>query len=463
MPSTSRLATASVVLAAAAFAGNCDARAQPTIMEHRLVVGVNDALGVTHGEIEAVINRMNAVLQQRNTDDDVACAGVQFRLVDLIAKPDIPRTGELGAVLANARNFNSSINVVIVETSICPPAVNPIGCGQLGREGFNVEFRSDPDRDGTLWAHERGHNVGLRHSNGTPPDPALSDIRRLMNNVINEQSVVVRQAECVAFRAAMFASTVPISGTSGGGAVTPPATPQPNPGSGGGGSAAVGRIVLATLTPRAREVLIDVPAEGTPIERILALSPADIDAIRSALDSENLEIVRRAVNVLGLVGTSDDVARIDRILRRPVRDMLMDLAPAERAQIRSLVAMKVNATGSLSRIAHRTGSIEATRILETSANPETSISLVGSASAPHFRRTAIIELASVGNKEAADALGRVLARNDALRGAGPSMARFSLTPEEVTAIQTLSITAQTIAPTDMRRLLDLQTSTPLRR
>jgi hypothetical protein len=354
--------------------------------EHRLTVAVSSELeDVADQDLDDAVVFANRALARRDQTWDVACDRARFRLARVVRRPGVPLSGELASVLQGARAIDPAVGVVVVENVTCPGAVNPIGCGQRGAEGFNLRLR-DAARDGTLLAHERGHNMGLRHSVDEPERPEGDrSIARLMNPTIDASSTGLVDRECRAFGRRPFASTVAVAGE-------PPAAAEEEL------AAAAPDETPDWLTEGARRVLVDTPVEGVPIEVVLRLSPSDVESVRRAALSGDPELTLRAVNVLRALGRPADVEAFSQVIERaPPREQARDAG--ERARSRAMTAAKIQAAAGLADLA-LAGSQVATQALARYAEPRRASEAAGSA-ATRFRWNVLLSLAVVPGGEGA--------------------------------------------------------------
>jgi len=171
---------------------------------------VNAIASIDNGAADAILLAMTNVVALADSATDVACTqGLQAQVPDQELLPLVfNREGEiqplpgprviadrasLAAVLANPGV--TTVDLIM----FCEGAFRGFsGCAENPGDSFAVirptfSFPISPERltriEGTLWAHEYGHNMGLSHRNDDP--------RALMNASITDDTVELNAGECV--------------------------------------------------------------------------------------------------------------------------------------------------------------------------------------------------------------------------------------------------------------------------
>ena len=144
---------------------------------------------ITNAQADQAFGDKGAVLILNDGPGDVAC-GVSFERtgnVTSFATGDgaIDSSAEFNAVIG----LNGNVKVVNAINFCSSFAPNIIGCAPRPGTSYAV-VRVAQNVEGLLWAHEYGHNKGLRHRN---------NVNAVMNPTITTSSRRVNQAECNAF------------------------------------------------------------------------------------------------------------------------------------------------------------------------------------------------------------------------------------------------------------------------
>ncbi len=137
-----------------------------------------------------ILSNMTTVLRINDGPGDVACK-VRFRRKGGVAPfttgdGSIDSSAEFNAVIALPGEVKT-VRFINWCSTLIP---NVIGCAPRPGQSFTV-VRITPNLEGILWAHEYGHNKGLRHRN---------DPNAVMNPTIGPTRRRVNSTECAAFR-----------------------------------------------------------------------------------------------------------------------------------------------------------------------------------------------------------------------------------------------------------------------
>ena len=158
---------------------------------HSLHVSRFHTTSLSQARIDRIINDMGQILRAEDGPNDAPC-NVNFS-----------RSGVVGTFttgdgsLDNPQELDDAFALpgrvkVVNQVRWCSgaPAPNAIGCAlRPGNSIVLVPFRTN--EEGVLWAHEFGHNQGLRHRRGR---------NLLMNNSINPAMREISRSECNSFR-----------------------------------------------------------------------------------------------------------------------------------------------------------------------------------------------------------------------------------------------------------------------
>jgi len=141
-------------------------------------------------------------LAQADSDDDFACAEDfnQLPLVNNAGPATYALSGSVGTYNGNANISSESIFDAVIATPGYVKVVNSItwcggfganiiGCAPVGGTSMMV-VRMGGSAEGSLWAHEYGHTVGLYHR---------ADSKGIMNATWNGNQDEVTSTECTAF------------------------------------------------------------------------------------------------------------------------------------------------------------------------------------------------------------------------------------------------------------------------
>jgi len=394
---------------------------------HRLSVAANPGLYVTSAEVDEIIAEMNNTMASSAYPWDEACQEVKFeRLGAVVQHPALMITGTHAELFRNLREIAPSAHVLVV-TGIKCSGVQAAGCGPIGTEPMIVG--QYPDLNAQLWLHERGHNVGLKHSAEGPlmAESFAPEIgRRFMFWMLGIGHVGKSAEECKAFRTASFTSVIPDpprrvvranllalaetrspSFSAEAFAVVastdtlpstkelvvsqaPPPTPQPSLSFDAEFAKAAAE---ANLTPQAYRIVGAPWVDGAPIEAIKNLSETDLDSVRQVLRGSPNRYWSQAIGVLGVAGSANDVPLIKSALDLPM-PAVGPVADRETIRaVRNLTSIKLAAPLALGILANRTKSSQAVDILKETSNLDRSTSLVGRDTAPSLSKSALSALA----------------------------------------------------------------------
>ena len=132
---------------------------------HRFGVSRYRTSSLTTADADRILRDASTILQRKDGSDDVATQ-VEMRRVG-----NVGVFGAGNGVISSNSGFRQvlrqrgSIHVVNAINWCGDPGTGIIGCAPIGGGDF-VVVRFTPSMEGTLWAHEFGHNQGLRHRNG---------------------------------------------------------------------------------------------------------------------------------------------------------------------------------------------------------------------------------------------------------------------------------------------------------
>jgi hypothetical protein len=394
---------------------------------HRLSVAANPGLYVTSAEVDEIIAEMNKLMASSAYPWDEVCEEVKFeRRGEVIQHPALMITGTHAELFKNLKEVAPSAHVLVV-TGINCSGVQAAGCGPIGTEPMIVG--QYPDFNAQLWLHERGHNVGLKHSGEGPlmAESFAPEIgRRFMFWMLGIGHVGKSAEECKAFRTANFASVspdlprramrsnllalaetqlAPFSAEAFAVVASPevlppsrellvaqgsPAMAQPSPSFDAEFAKAAAE---ANLTPQAYRIIGAPWVDGAPIEAIKKLSEPDLDSVRQVLRGSPNRYWSQAIGVLGVAGSAQDVTLIKSALDLPMPAVDPAADRETIRAVRNLTSIKLAAPLALGILANRTKSSQAVDILKDTSNLDRSTGLVGRDTATTLSKSALSALA----------------------------------------------------------------------
>lgn len=340
---------------------------------HRLDVA--SPLVITDAEVKDLAREMTAWMAVRITNFawDVACPDVVFIPGGPVRKIDASDSGTYDALVKELRAKAPGANVMFVSNiEDCSGVPGAIGCGAVGDEPFVVvAYRP---YDSLLWLHERGHNVGLGHAG---IDPAEQNVeQRIMYPSVSETSVGKTGSECGNYVTPPNAlvSVEKKSAASAPAAALAPAASS-SPAADGDYSSVVDamrkRIADAReksgLTKRAYEVVALPWVHQVPVEAIRQLDDNDLKSVRGLFDKPLNPFQVQAIRTLSIIGNADDVALIEKALKKPMPAVSSD-SEAGRQALRTARQIKLVAPEALGLLASRTKSTTAIETLKETAD-----------------------------------------------------------------------------------------------
>ncbi|SDH55843.1 hypothetical protein SAMN05444748_101695 [Variovorax sp. OV700] len=394
---------------------------------HRLVVAANPDLRVANAEVDKIIDEMNKTMATSAYPWDEACIAVRFeRRGNVIQDSNLLDAGTHAELFENLRTFAPSAQVFVVSGINCS-GVLAAGCGPIGKEPMIVG--QYPDLNAQLWLHERGHNMGLKHSGESPSlsksvDPAIG--RRFMFWMLGIGHVGKTAEECKAFQATKLSSVVQdlpspavpasladiaISRSSshffqastamaapvkflGADTVIAQASPPAEAQTAASFDAELTRAAAqANLTLPAFQIIGAPWVDGAPVDAIKNLSERDLDSVRGLLKGSPNRFWSQALGVLGIAGSAADVELIKSALEFPM-PAVGPAADLETVRaVRNLTSIKLAAPLALGVLANRTKSSQAVDILKETSNLDRSMTLMGRGAGTSLSKTALSALA----------------------------------------------------------------------
>ena len=157
---------------------------------HRLTVARYRGTRLANSEANRIIGDMGDLLQRNDGAGDISCDVGFAKNGDVILFSNygtINSEAQLTAVLA------LPYHVKVVDNINYCSSLKPgtIGCAPIGINGHSIVVERYRFNEGVLWAHEIGHNKGLRHRDGP---------NNVMNSSITRSAFRVSDAECNALR-----------------------------------------------------------------------------------------------------------------------------------------------------------------------------------------------------------------------------------------------------------------------
>ena len=156
---------------------------------------------LANADADSILAQANTVLQVSDGSDDTACP-IQLQRSGAVT---VFNTGN--GLIASQADFNAvaTPNVSVVNAiSWCNGAAGPglsiIGCGQTPGNSFVVVRLGS--NEGSLWAHEFGHNKGNSHRSGA---------NNLMNPSLDGTTRRVNQTECNAYLSSTGVAPAPVT------------------------------------------------------------------------------------------------------------------------------------------------------------------------------------------------------------------------------------------------------------
>jgi hypothetical protein len=389
------------------FAVICGLAMEPvhaqTIELHRLTVASNPAWKVSNAEVDSIILQMNTIVSGSSYNWDVPCPRVQFaRKGNVIGDSRLLLSGTYSDLASNLSANQPSANVMIVAGIFCPITI-AAGCGDIGTEPL-IAGRA-PGFDAQLWLHERGHNVGLRHSKEKPmTDTQVSqmDGMRIMFWQLGKGHVGKTSWECNQFSTNHFASTVEVQAGARVAAVNSPVAPvrlvsqNTSPGQNSAVAAPNQKDLEEAkglkLTVSAFNVVGAPWVEGIPFDAIKALSASDLESLRGMMKGAPNHYWPQTIQILSVVGDVTDVERITNALTLPIPKVASGNGVDNTSRLRDLLIIKLTAPTALGILANRTQSDSAVGLLAKTTDMNAAQKLVGTGAAESLSRSALTAL-----------------------------------------------------------------------
>lgn len=407
------------------------------IHQHELTVATNPSLAMENEDVDLTISRMNALMGSTSYPSwDVACSNVRFvRKGDVIKDTRLHAAGTYPQLQRELARYVPMANVLLVGGINCGDTVLAAGCGDIGREPLIAAVHSSYDDQ--LWVHERGHNVGLKHSAERP----AVDVAVVPNIGMNVMFWKLGQGhtgkdadECRQFAAANFTSVVPVGGqTPDGSTLHSPVRAQH-----------LAQMTTQTAKPFDAPKLpppMDVPdhgvltteayrvvaipwVDGVPFAEIRNLKTPDVDSIRQLLQGEISEFWAQAISALAVVGKGEDLTLIRRPLAMPMPQVTTGSTMQDRRKVRALVRAKLSAPVAIGLWANRFKSDSAVEALENVANVDGARASIGEPAAESLSKQALTGLSVANTARAQGYLDQVLkaqAMKDGQKSRWPSL------------------------------------------
>lgn len=403
---------------------------------HKLRVAAHPSVDITNEDVDEIIMKMNDQMRATSYPWDPACADVRFaRDGDVLRNNNLLTAGTFENLNKNRNDFARDYNVVAVLGVYCAGVV-AAGCGPVGAEPVIVKFLGGPSAyyNPQLWLHERGHNVGLKHSAESPvQDGAVnSEIgKRFMFWQLGDGHVGKTYDECMAFRRSELrsiahesipeirrASSLPkemvaLASMMPGASALVDSEPQSIP------SASVlptdDEIAarMQGLTPRAYRVIAAPWVGSYPKEAVAELDDTDLNSIRQLLSRPNAPYVSQAVQVLGERGSRDDIPLLQSWVETPLPAAIPgDNSKENRDAMRQLKQAKIAAPSALSQLAQRLSSDTAIEILKNASSAAAVVAPADPAVTAAAQKSAIFGLSTINKENAQDYVKSVIRLQD---------------------------------------------------
>lgn len=354
---------------------------------HKLHIAASRELRFTNAEADRIISAMNNIVRKSDYSWDVACTKIRFeRDGDVFSDISI-QGGSISAVVNQVRPKFPKVNMVIVSSMICGSVSGAIGCGNIGSEpAMMLPNQGD---DGQVWAHERGHNVGLHHSaeNGDPKGSEEDVYDRVMYWQAGTRHWGLTQPECDAYYNSRLGSVVTEAAESAAGAEASTSTDSPPPESDFG------------LTPAALDAVKSV-MDSYPIDKIKALNETDLASLRKMLDGDANMYTARAMYILAYRGVVNDIEIIGKPLSTEMPELPENPDQKSIVQMRFSLQAKLAAPGAIGVLGNVTKDQKAAEILQHYAALENAEKVAGKDSARAISVAALEGLVTMHTPEA---------------------------------------------------------------
>lgn len=380
------------------------------ITVHNLTVAAQTTLFVKNDEVDKIIAEMNRLIAAKSYSWDVACPTILFqRSGGVISNDNLLTYGKYSELKSNLAQFVPAANVMVVSGIDCL-GETAMGCGVPGEEPLAAGQRQG--YDAMIWLHERGHNVGLRHSAEAPADETNTrqDVAlRFMFWTFGKGHVGKTATECSYFEnsklpsvTTRFAATPANPSNAGSpsyqfaaGSEKSDAAQDVDP------SAALAEAgQKAGLTQAAFNVVGFPWLERAPLEFIRVLHAEDLNSIRAIFNELPNQFWPQGVQTLGFVGNGDDALIIQRALGYPMPAVSAESSNDVIQQMRILLQTKLAAPKALGILAKRTNSNAAVEALISAAGIEQAERLIGPVSANSLSKNALNGLAIADTPQA---------------------------------------------------------------
>jgi hypothetical protein len=345
---------------------------------HQLQVRRFTTATLSNVQAATILASARTVLQMNDGPGDVACSVTMSRggAVTVFADGD-------GSIDSEAE-FDTLYNLpghvkVVNQINRCDGLIpNVLGCAQTPGNSL-VVVRTMANREGSLWAHEFGHNQGLRHRN---------DANALMHETLFSTNKRINAGECDAFK-----TLAPLS------LVASVVMPQDNE------AGHKSEPNLKNVKRFVRQVFV----HGVPYDQASEYDSSAVPTLLEMLnDSAEEAYWPNIVVVMGIIG---DESAVDPLISFIEEDIEDDI---EGRLSREHYAAKTSALMALGYLINKTGNQQALDYLKESVDPQVWAARDITGTAPFqvstternrdLSKYSILGLAVSGHPEAAEAL-----------------------------------------------------------
>ncbi len=273
-----------------------------TAKSKQITVSRHNTVALTNNRVDTILDDATMVLMDDAGSGDVSCFVTLARSdsVKVFNTGDgsINTSAELQAIFGLAGNVK-----VVDDVDFCEGRFNTsfIGCGRISNNSFITE-RFTASLEGILWAHEYGHNTGLRHRDTTN--------NNVMFRSIGANRTRINQTECNSFRSS---------------------SPSTAAASAGGQSPAPGK-------PSVKDFVSNIYFDGLPLDMAATYTANDATILLTMLkDPKQVQFHENIALTLGMIGAPKAVDPLIAFINKPIASK--ELRAAHKGRVGAIVAL----------------------------------------------------------------------------------------------------------------------------
>jgi hypothetical protein len=372
---------------------------------HKLVIAARSETIITEERADDIIQAMNNLIRHSNS----RCSGVTFvRDGPIHYNSDLKIIGPVSDIVDSLDQDEPAANVLVVlSMDYCGGRTMISGCAPVGAKGNAMLVRDDEGRAAVVWAHERGHIMGLEHvAEGVDQNKAAAaDLANVMYWQALPTAHLLTPPQCDAYinpgivlGGPSAAPTIVVSDSE-------PPSPAPQPRAALGTLSVPADDMPQTLTQGARDVLYrDSWIHGMPLNSVQELENSDVASIVKSIDVNNpLPPWDHMLAILAYKASPEFLEIAKNIMSKPNVDVpgysksatKQELAvfAQKSEQQNSLIRAKVFIPTALGIYAYQSKDFRAASFLSALADKTTSVNIVGADLADDVSNAAVAGLA----------------------------------------------------------------------